>query len=222
MNLNRPEKGFLIDENKFFAKTYKIEAPVLIESGVHGHISIGAFSYTRATTIRNCKIGRYCSIANGCFIGVAQHPMHTVLTTAAIYQDMWDSLFQRKGNRIAWDELPPIQIANDVWIGQNVIIMPGVKIGNGAVIGAGAVVTKNVPDYAIMGGVSAKLLRYRFHDQIIEKLLKIQPWKYNIYDFQNINLNNIEETLEMLENKIIKNEIKPYKAKTIRKQFVND
>lgn len=61
-----------------------------------------------------------------------------------------------QGSRIA-----EVVIGNDVWIGMRVIIMSGVKIGNGVVIGAGAVVTKNVPDFAIVGGVPAKIIRYR-------------------------------------------------------------
>ena len=64
-------------------------------------------------------------------------------------------------------------IGDDVWIGTNVVILPGVHIGQGAIIGAGAVVTKDVPPYACMGGVPARLLKYRFPKETIEKLLKI-------------------------------------------------
>ena len=64
-------------------------------------------------------------------------------------------------------------IGDDVWIGTNVVILPGVHIGQGAIIGAGAVVTKDVPPYACVGGVPAKLLKYRFPKETIEKLLKI-------------------------------------------------
>ena len=73
-----------------------------------------------------------------------------------------------------------VVIENDVWIGANVVILPGVTIGNGAIIAAGAVVTKDVPPYAIAGGVPAKIIKYRFESEIITKLLAIQWWDWNI------------------------------------------
>lgn len=67
-------------------------------------------------------------------------------------------------------------IGNDVWIGQSVLIKPGVVIGDGAIIGAGAVVTKNVAPYAIVVGVPAQIIKYRFSDEQIKKLLNIKWW----------------------------------------------
>lgn len=67
-------------------------------------------------------------------------------------------------------------IGNDVWIGANAIILQGVTIGDGAIIAAGAVVTKDVPPYAIVGGVPAKVIKYRFSDEVILKLLQIKWW----------------------------------------------
>ncbi len=74
---------------------------------------------------------------------------------------------------------PPIKIGNDVWIGQNVIILPGVTIHDGAVCAAGAVVTKDVPPYTIVAGVPAKPIKRRFTDEVIEKLLEIRWWDWS-------------------------------------------
>lgn len=83
----------------------------------------------------------------------------------------------------------PVTIGNDVWIGANVVILPGVNISDGAVIAAGAVVTKDVEPYAIVGGVPAKVIRYRFSEENIKKLLKIQWWNWTDEEInQNIEL----------------------------------
>ena len=89
-------------------------------------------------------------------------------------------------------------IGNDVWIGYDAIIMPGVKIGDGAIIGTRAVVTKDIPPYTIVCGVPAKPIRKRFDDKTIEKLLLIKWWnwdkekiKQNIQSIQSGNINDL-------------------------------
>lgn len=87
-----------------------------------------------------------------------------------------------------------IRIGNDVWIGHHATILSGVHIGNGAVIGAGALVAKDVPDYAIVGGVPAQIKRFRFSPQQIEALLKIQWWNWEEEKIkQNIDLLSSEQ-----------------------------
>lgn len=99
-----------------------------------------------------------------------------------------------------------IIIGDDVWIGMNSTILSGVKIGQGAIIGTGSVVTKDVPPYAIVGGNPAKILKYRFSDDIIKKLNKIDFSKID-KDFVRKNhdllyKNLDEEVLEMIEEKL--------------------
>lgn len=105
----------------------------------------------------NSGIGVNCIIHGPLSIGqnVMMGPDVVVLTHTHCY-DRLDIPMARQGSFTK-----PVTIGNDVWIGMRAIIMPGVKIGNGVIIGAGAVVTKDVPDYAVVGGVPAKIIRYR-------------------------------------------------------------
>ena len=80
-----------------------------------------------------------------------------------------------KTNKI--QEHKNVYIGHDVFIGANVLIMGGIKIGSGAIVAAGAVVTKDVPPYAIVGGVPAKIIKYRFDNDIVDKLLKVKWWE---------------------------------------------
>jgi len=101
-----------------------------------------------------------------------------------------------------------IIVGNDVWIGLNVVIMDGVTIGDGAIIGAGAVVTKNIEPYAIVGGVPAKLIKKRFNDKIIKRLLKCKWWNFSEDVVKTLSpilfSRNVEEFLDILERNIRK------------------
>ena len=77
----------------------------------------------------------------------------------------------------AYEDCPLTTIGNDVWIGAHAQIKSGITIGTGSIVAAGAVVTKDVPPYAIVGGVPAKIIRYRFPEETVEKLLKSEWWK---------------------------------------------
>jgi acetyltransferase-like isoleucine patch superfamily enzyme len=140
------------------------------------------------------EIGRYCSINSTARIW-DNHSLDCVTTSPLLdhptFMD-WDMYLQVeqmarkygkhnenvKCERSHIRNNKPVVIGNDVWIGANVIILPGVEIKDGAVIAAGAVVTRNVPAYAIVGGVPAKILKYRFDEKIIDELLKIKWWEW--------------------------------------------
>ena len=111
-------------------------------------------------------------------MGMFEHPVNFASTSMYIskYQDP-------NGN---WDSVanPPI-IEDDVWIGCNATILQGVKIGTGAIVAAGAVVTKDVPPYAIVGGVPAKIIKYRFTEEQIKGLLKTEWWKRDAEEFKD-------------------------------------
>ena len=126
------------------------------------------------------KIGKFCSIACGAkfLFTSGNHSMKSLSTyTFPIFFDEWD--LDAKNICDAWNNKGDTVIGNDVWIGYEAVIMPGVKIGDGAVIGTRAVVTKDVPPYTIVGGVPAKSIRRRFDDVTIEKLEALRWWDWD-------------------------------------------
>jgi len=142
-------------------------------------VSMGKFSYVAERSyLQRVHIGRFCSIGPYLMSGFGEHPTDFISTNPVFF-----STFKQCGvsfsDRNYFDELEDIHIGHDVWIGARAFIRNGVKIGNGAIIAAGAVVVKDVPDYAIVGGVPAKIIRYRFPKQVIEQLLELQWWNWS-------------------------------------------
>jgi hypothetical protein len=106
--------------------------------------------------------------------------------------------------------LDPITIGHDVWLGSDLLLKPGLTIGDGAVVAAGSIVNKDVPPYAIVGGVPAKIIRYRFADDVIEKLLALKWWDYNAIEF-NIKADSpIEEFIDTVGTQINEGEISKF------------
>jgi acetyltransferase-like isoleucine patch superfamily enzyme len=147
------------------------------------------------------KIGKYCSIANDVnFICDSGYHTESQVTSFPLFHEILEKNDEVIINNISYkvsgikEELRPeksnIIIGNDVWIGMNATILPGVKIGNGVTILAGAVVSDDIPDYAIAGGVPARIIKLKHSPEGIEKLKKISWWnwseekiKLNINDF---------------------------------------
>ena len=136
---------------------------------------IGFGSYcNQFTVIRNAQIGKFCCISWN--VTIYSGSSHNYNAPSMFPRYHWKCLF---GDSQSEAEYPSKTIiGNDVWIGNGAIIINGVTIGDGAVIGAGAVVTKDVPPYAIVVGVPGKVIKMRFSDSIIERLMKIQWWNW--------------------------------------------
>lgn len=154
---------------------------------------ISSFSYVSENClIQNATIGKYCSIANDVLIGLGKHPLDNFSTSPLFYRVKNSLKFQLVTTNSDFIEYEPITIGNDVWIGTRAIILDGVSVGDGAVIAANSVVTKNVPPYAIVGGVPAKIIKYRFSEEKMEKLMQSEWWKWDIHTIskQMNELNN--------------------------------
>lgn len=166
-------------------------------------LKVGAFTHINGGSIAATEIGRYCSIAPGVVIGQGGHPLDRITVSPLT----WQSDFA------GWDRCAPevlattapapalrgtTRIGHDVWLGQNVFVKAGLTIGNGAVVAAGAIVVKDVPAYAIVGGNPARIIRMRFSDSIIERLERSRWWECNILAHA-LDLSQVEKTLDALE-----------------------
>lgn len=136
----------------------------------NGKISIDDYSYINSGYLYNCVIGKYCSIGQNVSLGPGEHYINH-LSTFPI-----NNLVLGKKDLTEFKVSLPAMIGNDVWIGNNAVILQGIKVGDGAIVAAGAVVTKDVEPYSIVGGVPARVLKKRFDEETIQKLLALAWW----------------------------------------------
>lgn len=166
--------------------------------GPHSYFrgSMGRYSYIGPDCLIDAKVGRFCSIGPSVKIVTADHPSHFVSTSPATYSTQCQC-GATLANKDIFEEAALLddgsglgcEIGNDVWIGERVLIKGGVRIGSGAIIAMGAVVTSDVPPYAIVGGVPAKVIRYRFNEETRAKLLSLAWWNWDAESIKrNIDL----------------------------------
>ncbi|MCW2478708.1 CatB-related O-acetyltransferase [Candidatus Symbiopectobacterium sp. NZEC135] len=179
-----------------------------------GFCSMGAFSYARSRLPSETQVGRFCSIADGVKIMGPDHPTDRFTSHLFTYMDSEAKMANVVPNEYPKLQVPAPAIGYDVWIGEDVTLKAGITIGHGAVIAARSVVTKNVPPYAIVGGVPAKIIRFRFDNDVIQKLLSLEWWNYkpSALPYQEMDINNF---IEQFDKKIHAGEITPYAYKKI-------
>ncbi|MGD9493863.1 MAG: CatB-related O-acetyltransferase [Bacteroidales bacterium] len=177
-----------------------------VKIAIPGHIrdaEVGDYTYISMNSwINNTKIGKFCSIGPNLLCGWGVHPTNGISTAPMFY-----STARQNGISLCTtdklNERKTITIGNDVFIGANVTILDGVSIGDGAIIGAGAVVSKDIPPYAIAVGVPVQIVKYRFTEEQIQNLQKIQWWNFDPSRLHEIEQHffNIEEFIESNLNK---------------------
>lgn len=167
----------------------------LVNVGKNSYGAINLYSWNIEG--EGLEIGRYCSIADGTTFLLSGGHRYDCITSYPFKVKCfgYDKEAICKGKII---------IADDVWIGYNSLILSGVKIGQGAVIAAGSVVVKDIPPYAIVGGNPAKIIKYRFSENVINKLLQVDFEKLDVINenldtlYETIDDNNIDEIISRL------------------------
>lgn len=173
-------------------------------------VTIGAFSYiVQGSMLEGCNIGRFCSIATGVRVMSEGHPTDRITTSTISYgSNVFDLIKKDFGVEIMQNrkiaKSPSTVIEHDVWIGENATIKRGITIGVGSIVAGSSVVVKDVPPYAIVGGNPAKLIRYRFSEDIIERLINSKWWDLHPSCFANLDFSDIDGFLTGLpENKML-------------------
>ncbi|MNE19841.1 Chloramphenicol acetyltransferase [compost metagenome] len=166
-------------------------------------VGIGAYTYIRSGTHLSfvSSIGRFCSIGSDCVIGQEKHthPSSWVSTHPFQYED-GGNLEYRADEALA-------QIGHDVWIGAGATVLAGVKVGTGAIIATKALVSRDVPPYAIVGGNPAKVIKYRHAEDIIARLMDSEWWDLDTATLRELNLADPEKFLRSIESRTSRDKV---------------
>jgi acetyltransferase-like isoleucine patch superfamily enzyme len=214
-------------QTRRLASGSRIEAPTSIISTVApgAFIDVGAFCNLSGGTINNVRFGRYCSVASGVVIGPHEHPTDWLTTSRIAYYpevNGWDELVAGPSlgkvhalHRPFPESCPVTDIGPDVWIGQGAFVKAGVAIGAGAIIGGRATVLRDVPAYAIVVGTPGRVLRLRFPDATVERLLALRWWQYSLYDLFDAPMDSIDAALDKIEELVAGGSIAPYAGQDV-------
>ncbi|WP_082568174.1 CatB-related O-acetyltransferase [Pelomonas sp. Root1217] len=137
--------------------------------------NLGRGSYVNAARLNNVRVGRFCSIGFEALVGLGEHPVDRFATHPAFYSPN-NPVGLRWTSTPLFQEMQPVSLGSDVWVGARATILSGVSIGDGAIVAAGSVVTKDVPSFAIVAGVPARLIRLRFPPELCEALSALKWW----------------------------------------------
>lgn len=183
-------KESILDENSVVGNFSRVDYSKLklyarVDRNNHlYYATLGCHSYTGMNgVLMHTTIGNFCSISWNVSIGGANHDYERVTQHSFLYNTQ--DKIRPDDCDIAYDRFTEkTLVGNDVWIASGAVITRGVTIGDGAIIGSNAVVTKDVPPYAIVGGVPARVIKYRFSPEVITILLRLKWWNWDIEDIK--------------------------------------
>lgn len=213
------QRGLLVVQGKTIVGSLRYERPAYVfDPRRIKDCTLGAFTLINGlatTSLYRCVIGRYGQIGEGVILGPPEHP-----------QDWFSShpfAFTRREELPSMYRLPDFvrlapdgtesahytstvsdrtEIGHEAYVGAGSFVRRGVRIGNGAVVGACSVVTRDVPDYAIAVGSPARVIRMRFAENIVERYLKLEWWRYDLAPFKHqVDFSKVEATLDFFEEK---------------------
>lgn len=183
--------------------------------------TMGSFSYSLSRVIPGMKIGRYTSIGKSMSVSGTRHAYEWVTSSNVTYERGGQllgayakanpGLVPARSIRHLQKTLPTI--GNDVWIGANVQLNRGITVGDGAVIAAGSIVTRSVPDFMIVGGTPARVIKPRFEESQIEALQQLQWWQYEPTSFLHLDVTKVDEFISALE--LLQDELAPYRPRPV-------
>lgn len=155
-------------------------------------VRLGVASYVAGARINHATIGNFCSIGPGACIGLGRHPTNWLSTHPAFYSRNGECKLSL--GHAPFEQYRTTVIGNDVWIGANAIVMDGLRIGDGAIVAAGAVVTHDVPPFAVVAGVPAKTIKQRFDAATGDALLQWQWWHLPIETLRKLSASFTRDT----------------------------
>lgn len=161
------------------------------------------FGMNESCFVARATVGAYCSFGARTSINPFNHPMDWLSINEFQYHpnsfDWVPEYTQIKRLERTPEMFQHVTIGNDVWSGHNVNVMPGVNVGDGAVLAASAVVTRDVPPYAVVAGVPAGIRRYRFAEKTIERLLRLKWWDLELSELSGLPFRDVERCLDRIE-----------------------
>ncbi|MFC4251040.1 CatB-related O-acetyltransferase [Sinimarinibacterium flocculans] len=224
--------GLKVYEGKSIAGSLVYESPAFIlDPRRIKNCRVGAFTYFNGhstSSMYATEVGRYGQIGESCIIGPPEHPMdwfstHMFAFTQRQHLPRFYEL--EDAERLAPDGPTPTRftipmktvIGHDAYVGAGAFVKRGVTIGVGAVVAARAVVTKDVPPYAIVAGTPARIMRYRMPEHLIERMLALEWWRYDLAPHKhNVDFADIDGTLGYLEEAHEAGKLQPLMPRTYR------